>query len=293
MAKLIVLAVLLASVVAFSDGVDGIAARVGSDAILRSEVVRELQRAGMSADRFDEMRDDLIDRLLILKAASDAKMTLQEWVVDNRVQDIVNRSFGGDRNRLMALLQAQKVAYPEWRKRIREDMIVGAMRWQIVDRNTTASPSAMRAEYETHPERYVKSRRVTIEVILLKPEDRARREEVSEQLKKRSFGDVAREYSADSRAAEGGLWKDVDPRATFKPEVCDEIDRMAVGETSKWIEIAGWSFLVHKVDVSAEGRQTFEEAYDEIEAAVKEAAAKELYLAWLARLRAKAFIRKY
>ncbi len=126
--------------------VDGIAAQVDSATILKSEVVAEMRRAGLSADRYGAVLEEMIERKLILKAAKDSKMTIQDWVVENRIRDIITRAFEGDRNRLMETLAQQKVSYPEWRQRLLDDMIVGAMRWQMVDKNVVASPSKSEAK---------------------------------------------------------------------------------------------------------------------------------------------------
>ncbi len=273
--------------------IDGIAAKVDSAVILRSEVVNELRRMGADATRFTEVRNDMIDRQLILKAAAAAKLTMQDWVVENRVREIIARMFGGDRNRLMETLARQKISYTEWRQRMREDLIVSAMRWQVVDKNVTASPAEMKEEYASHPERYALDRKVTVSVILLKPEDTAKKAEVDAALKDEPFAEVARRYSADANAAKGGVWKDVNPEESFRPEVCAEIAKMPKGTISKWIDLDGWHFLLRKDDESEARPRSFAEAYDDIEANVKEARARQIYEDWIERLRAEAYIKVF
>lgn len=283
---------LLASV-ATAVGVDGIAAKVDSAVILRSEVVNELRRMGADASRFTEVRNEMIDRKLILKAAAAAKMTMQDWVVENRIREIIARAFDGDRNRLMETLARQKISYTEWRQRMKEDLIVSAMRWQVVDKNVTASPAELREEFASHPERYALGKKVTVSVILLKPEDAAKKSAVDAALKEEPFADVARRYSADVNAAKGGVWKDVDPEESFRSEVCEEIAKMPKGAISKWIDLDGWSFLLRK-DAETEARtRTFAEAYDDIAANVKEERARKIYEDWLERLRAEAYIKVF
>ena len=263
--------------------VDGIAAKVGSESILRSEVAAEMARYGLrDASRYAEVLNEMIDRKLMLKAARESKMTMQEWVVENRVREIIQKAFGGDRNRLIETLGQQRVSYPEWYARMKEDMIVGAMRWNVINKNVTASPAEMRAEYAAHPERYTADRRVTVSVILLKPEERVRRDEVSAALKEKSFEDLG-----------GKRYADVKPEDVFKPEVCAEIAAMPKGTISKWIDIDGWSFLLRKEDEVPGKKLTFEEAFDEIEANVKEAKSKAAYLAWMARLREEAYVKVF
>ena len=283
---------LLASV-ATAVGVDGIAAKVDSAVILRSEVVNELRRMGADASRFTEVRNEMIDRKLILKAAAAAKMTMQDWVVENRIREIIARAFDGDRNRLMETLARQKISYTEWRQRMKEDLIVSAMRWQVVDKNVPASPAELREEFASHPERYALGKKVTVSVILLKPEDAAKKSAVDAALKEEPFADVARRYSADVNAAKGGVWKDVDPEESFRSEVCEEIAKMPKGAISKWIDLDGWSFLLRK-DAETEARtRTFAEAYDDIAANVKEERARKIYEDWLERLRAEAYIKVF
>ena len=143
----LVLAFAAAALPAIAVEIDGVAAKVGSETILKSDVADEMRRMGLrDASRYEEIRNDMINRKLVLKAAADAKMSLQDWVVENRMREIIAKAFGGDRNKLIETLGRQRMSYPEWQARMKEDMIVVAMRWNVVNKNVTASPAAMRAE---------------------------------------------------------------------------------------------------------------------------------------------------
>lgn len=273
--------------------VDGIAATVDSQSILRSDVIHEMRRVNADESRFEEIRNALIERKLITKAARESKMTMQEWVVDNRVREIIEKGFDGDRNKLVAMLAQQKIPYTEWRQRIKDDMVVSAMRWNIIDKHVSASPAEMRAEYKAHPERYQAASKTTVSVILLKPEDAEKRETIKTALKEKSFADLAKEYSADTHAAEGGVWKDVNPVEVFRPEICAEIAKMPKGTISDWIELDGWSFLLRKDAETGAYARTFAEAYDDIEENVKIENSKKLYAEWMERLKAESYIKIY
>ena len=267
----------------FAIEVDGVAATVGTETILRSDVLNELARMGApDGQEYSRVLNEMIDRKLILKAARESKMTMQEWVVENRVREIVNKSFGGDRNKLIEALGKQKMSYPEWYAKTKDDLVIGAMRWQVVDKNVTASPAAMRKEYAEHKERYVTDHKVSVSVILLKPEESAKRDEISKSLKDKTFEELG-----------GKKYENVKPEEMFKPEVCAEIEKMPTGTLSHWLDIDGWSFLLRK-DAESTGKSlAFDEAYDEIEAAVKEQEAKRLYSEWLERLRAETYIKVF
>jgi hypothetical protein len=280
------LAIFLAAVSgvsAFALEVDGIAAQVGTETILRSDVYNEMRRQGLAdGTRYVEVRNEMIERKLIAAAALDSKMQMQDWVVENRVREIINRSFDGDRNKLVEMLGSQKISYPEWRARLKEDMIVSAMRWNTVDKYISISPSMMREEFKSHPERYESDRKVSVSVIMLTPDEKLRREEISRELGAKGFDALgARKY------------ENVKPEEMFKPEICEEISQMPRGTISRWLEIDGWSFLLRK-DEDVPGRKmTFAEAYDLLEANLKAQESKKAYAAWMERLRAETYVKVY
>ena len=283
----------LAALAAHAVEVDGIAARVGSSVILKSAVLGEMRRAGVGEEKYAEVRGEMIERELILKAAARAKLQMQDWVVENRVREIVTRMFGGDANRFKAALAKDRVTFPEWRQRIKDDMVVAAMRWQTVDKTVSANPADMRREYESHPERYMTGNRVTVSAILIGPGDADKKSEIEEALKTEPFAEVAKKYSSDARAKDGGQWKDIKPEDEFRPEVCAEIAKMKKGETSKWIELDGWNFLVRKDDEKAGSKMTFEEAYDDVAFNVRRELADKRYREWIDRLKAETYIKVY
>ena len=292
---------------------DGIAAKVDRDVITVGDVMNEIRRHPEARDRMgagneSEMQalyrtalDNLVDRKLILKAAADRKLDMQEWIVDNRIREIVHDSFDGDMNKLTAELAASKVPMTEWRNKIREDMIVSAMRYQMVENSIRVSPLQLKKEYEEHPERYVKGAKADVRVILLKPSDgkdapsvSTRADEILERLAKgEDFAELAKKFSADSHAKDGGLWPGVNPADTFREEICAVIAKLKVGETSKLIDLDGWGFIVRKERATAEAKMTLADAYDEVEKNVKAELARDAYSAWVRRLRADAFVKLY
>ena len=205
----------------------------------------------------------------------------------------VANMFGGDANRFKAALAKDRVTFPEWRQRVKDDMVVAAMRWQTVDKTVSANPADMRREYESHPERYMTGNRVTVSAILIGPGDADKKSEIEEALKTEPFAEVAKKYSSDARAKDGGQWKDIKPEDEFRPEVCAEIAKMKKGETSKWIELDGWNFLVRKDDEKAGSKMTFEEAYDDVAQNVRKELADKRYREWIDRLKAETYIKVY
>lgn len=292
MKKLLFCAVAVMMVAANAVEVDGVAATVGNVTILRSDVLEEMMRRGISDEsRYVEFRNRLVERELILKAATKAKLTMQDWVVDDRIRAIVDDSFGGDRIKLEAMLVERKISEVDWRRKIKEDMVVAAMRWTVVDKFVTASPSEMREEYEKNSSRYSAGDKVSVSVILLSPENAAKKTEITNLLKKEDFSSLAKKYSADKHAKEGGVYKDIVAEDEFSEVVCKEIAKTPKGAISQWIEIGGWNFLLRKDDEKLSAKRAFVDAYNDIEANVKEAKSKRLYNEWIERLKAETYIK--
>ncbi len=294
---------------------DGLAAKVNDVVITIGDVMTEIQRnprlrghfaasrATDAAKLYSETLEMLIDRKLILQSAAEKKMEMQEWVVDNRVREIVKDGFDGDMNKLTATLAQSKVALSDWRNTIRDDMIIQAMRYQMIEKHLQATPAAMRKEYADHPERYETASKTTVSVILLRPPRQSdkdtpsvttRGEEILARLEKgENFADLARLYSADSHAKDGGVWKDVKPKEAFRPEIAATIAKLKVGEFSNLVNLDGWGFIVRKDEETVGKQLSFAEAYDEIARNVKADTAKTEYDAWMKRLREQAFVKMY
>jgi len=296
--------------------IDGIAAKINNDVITISDVMAEIRRDPELRTMGRTLQDEttfrrlyrdtveaMVDRRLVLKAAVDAKMELQDWVVDNRVREIVKEGFDGDINKLYVALADSHIPFEEWRRTIREDLIVQAMHYQTVEKNVIASPGAMRAEYAVHPERYGAGGTVTVSVILLRPTAEGDTntppvEARANALIKRidggePFAAVAKAESADSHAKDGGVWKDVKPEEVFRPEIVKVLKGLKPGERSGAINIEGWGFIVRKDSEAATRSRTFLEAYDDIERNVRREQSRKLHVAWMQRLRAEAFVKIY
>lgn len=293
---------------------DAIVAKVNDAAItlddVRNEIKRNPEIAGRLAeaaksgekgvrDLYKAALDSLIERRLVLAQAAEKKMDMQEWVVDNRIREIVHARFNGDMSRFEANLAESRIPMTEFRATLKEDMIIGAMRYQMVEKDLSPTPAQMKTEYDSHPDRYKLDAKVSVRVILLRPEDgnsgtNSLLKDIIARLDKgESFSDLAIRHSADSHAKDGGLWKDVNPAEAFRPEVAAAIAKLKTGERSKPVVLDGWSFIILKEKENAERILPFAEAYDQIMKNVKRDLGKRLHKEWVERLRAAAYIKEY
>ena len=135
---------LLACACAHGVVLDGLAAKV-NDAVITvddvSTAIGDLRRSGVLKVTGEDFKtvysntvEFLIERRLILQLAAEKKVTFPEWVVDGRIRDIVKDKFDGDMNKLTAELAKAKIAITDWRNSIRDDLMIGSMRYQMVEK---------------------------------------------------------------------------------------------------------------------------------------------------------------
>lgn len=291
---------------------DGVAAYVNTEMITIADVMGEVRRSPW-ADTAPELREKrlrelytatlnaLIDRKLILAAARKSKMELQSWAVDNRVREIVANNFDGDQTKLHALLSDRKITFEEWKKNIEEDLLITAMRYQQVEKRVAPTPSEVRAEYEANKGRYQTETATAVSMIILDPPEResdesveARAAKIAEALKAgTSFASLAKTYSRDAKASEGGSWGKVNPEDVFRREIVEALAKLSPGETSPVLILDGYGYIVRKDEQQDARPLTFEEAAPYVESHLRMRQAEKLYKEWTDRLRAEAYIKVF
>lgn len=290
--------------------IDGVAAYVNTEMITIADVMNEVRRSPW-ADTSPELREKrlrelytatlnaLIDRKLILAAAQKSNMQLQSWAVDNRIREIVANNFDGDQTKLHNLLAERKITFEEWKKNIEEDLTITAMRYQQVEKRVAPTPIEVRAEFEANKGRYQTETATAVSMIILDPPDKpedetveARNAKIVEALKAgTSFASLAKTYSKDAKAANGGSWGKVNPDDVFRKEIVAELAKLKPGETAPMVVIAGYGYIVRKDEQQDARPLTFEEAVPYVESHLRMRQAEKLYKDWTERLRSEAYIK--
>ena len=164
--------------------VDAVAADVGGRHITVAEVM-EAARDSISAEgaisatalaeklpgAYAEALTNLITRQLILIRYDQAKQKLPNWLLNRRVEAIIEEHFGGDRSLLVSMLAKRGLSYAKWRKKIEEDTIITAMRSQFVDQGIVVKPEDILAVYERDYANRKLPGPIRAALILLRPEE--------------------------------------------------------------------------------------------------------------------------
>ena len=293
--------------------VDAIAADVGGRHITVAEVMEAARdiiasegsiSSAALAERlpvaYAEALTNLVTRQLILIRYGQAKQKLPDWMLNRRVEAIVEEHFGGDRSLLVSMLSQRGLSYAKWRKKIEEDTIISAMRSQFVDQGVAVKPEDILAVYGRDYATKKLDGPVRAALILLRPEEGQSAAEavtnatvLARELRGgKDFAATARRLSSDPHAADGGDWGYIDPAAEFRKELADALAALKPGQVSDPVVIGSdYIYIVKKIAESADLKVPFDAVRDDIERQLRADAAAARFDAWIDSLRRATTIR--
>lgn len=256
--------------------VDGIAAIVGSEIILKSEVELQLtltlQQRGQSLqsltppqqqDMRSRILDQLIDETLIVERARrdtiEVSRSEVEDAIDQRIEQI-RQGLGGE-EALQQALQQEGMSLQEFRRRLRPTMENDLLRQKLMQELGMMGPPGPVSRREG--ERFLRENwndMMAFRHILLTPPEglepeaaaAARILELREQIVsgEADFADIAREHSQDPGSARQGGDLGTAPRGSYVPEFEEAVWNIPVGEISQPVKTQyGW----HLIQVTSRG----------------------------------------
>lgn len=296
--------------------IEGVAAYVNDSVITVGEVkemmapaLAELQHSYQGDDlraRFQALYkdslEDLIATRLILKAYdTDTKINkgAVEKHVEARVSQFIQDRFDGDRQEFMKALQAERMPMEEWRRRLRERIVVGLMRNREVDSHVVVSPRQVREFYEQNRPRYQKPERVKLSVIMVRggtnETDRGVRQELARSVEQKvkngaDFAQCARQFSEDASASKGGEWGWL-ATTDVRKELAEPLARLNRGGTSGVVTMDGDFYLLKLDDRESAGVVPYDEVRTTIEKDLKRKESRRLLDTWIQTLKKDAYIK--
>ena len=239
--------------------VNGIAARVNGRVITKNEVsfmlaplyaklAAEYPRRGPQFEsKFREAKDsiigELVDRQIILDEFKQLGASIKANLVDDEIKRQMRELYNGDEVKFREELKRSRLTMEGYREMTREKMAVQAMRAQQFSDAPPPLPDEIRKEYNEVKSslRDVTKDAVTFQKIFIPASDAANplatpdtqltlAEDIAKQLSQgKDFADLAKTYSKDAYATDGGLQENV-PRTDLSPEFSAIIFEAPVGK---------------------------------------------------------------
>jgi parvulin-like peptidyl-prolyl isomerase len=295
--------------------VDGIAAIVNGEVITYSQVralsapqermLRQQYTGQDLAKKLTELRElavkDLIDRRLVIQAFKKESFEIPDHIVDQRIQEIIRESFGGDRITFVKTLEAQNFTLGEFKKKEMEKIIVGAMRGHNVKANSIVSPTKIEEYYRKHRDEFTSKEQIKLRMIMISGQKdtasaSAQKELAEEVLGKLAngaeFEQMAQMYSEDSTKDNGGDWGWIEHKTLAEPLEKFAFN-MPVGRISNIIDYAGNYYILKVEDKHGGTTKSLNEVRADIEKKLVQEEAQQLQERWLAGLRQKAYIKTF
>jgi len=246
-----------------------------------------------------ENLQQLMDNQLIIHEFDRAGYKIPDSIIDQAVQEKIRSRFG-DRATFAKTLQAQGTTFEQFKKTVRDQIVISAMQHNFVAEASIISPHKIQAYYDTHQDDFQLGDQVKLRMIVLNKtaeddggQTKRMAEEILAKLKDgAAFDQMASVYSQGSQASQGGDLGWVEKKILRK-ELADVAFSMKPGEQSGVLEMADGYYILLVEDTKPAHIQPLKEVRASIEKTLATEDRARLERIWIDKLRDKTFVRTY
>ncbi|HEY1490657.1 MAG TPA: peptidyl-prolyl cis-trans isomerase [Verrucomicrobiae bacterium] len=249
-------------------------------------------------DALGDSLEQLVERQLILRSFDTEGYQLPESVVDQLVQDRIRERFG-DRITFIKTIQAQGMTVEQFRKDVRDQYIVSALRQKNVSQEIVISPFKVETYYQAHKDNFKMEDEIKLRMIVLNktsPDDTntvQRANEILAEIKGgASFQEMASVYSEGSQKSQGGDWGWVE-RSVLRKDLAEAAFSLKPGQVSDVIDTPQSVYLMLVEQTKPAHAKPLDEVRDEIEKTLRTQEQARLEKQWIDGLKKKTFIRYF
>lgn len=246
-----------------------------------------------------ERLNELVERQLILHEFNTAGYQLPESVIEDEISRRIREQFG-DRLKLTKTLQKEGRTFEGFKKDIREQFIVSAMRSRNISSELIISPYKIEKYYQENLDQFKLEDQVKLRMIFLSSPTEATAEatkkladEIRAKIKEgAAFAEMASVYSSGSQRSQGGDWGWVE-KSVLREDLAEAAFKLKAGEVSEVLVRPDGCYLMLVEEVKASHHRPLPEVRDEIEKKFRAQEVERLNKQWMDRLKTKSFIRYY
>ncbi len=296
--------------------IDGIAAVVNNDVITFSQVQevsapqeQSLRQQYTGQELIDKIKEtrlaalaDLIDRQLVLQEFKKKEYKIPDYAVEEQVREIIKDNFAGDRQAFVRTLDAQGYTLNKFRDSERDKIIVQVMRQNNVKGDFSASPQEIQAYYDANRKQFATPAQIKLRMIVLNADpldvesaDSTRK--MAEEIRQKAvsgtdFATLAKTYSMDGTAENGGDWGWVDEK-TLNKELTGVAFALSPGQVSPVTQVGNAYYLLYCDEKKNSTVIPLQEVKDGIKKKLEQTERQKATQRWIDGLREKAYIKIY
>lgn len=245
------------------------------------------------AEEYNAIRDGLVESELILLDFELQGGALPDRAIDDHINTVILERFGNNRAEFLRALAAERLTFADWRKQMKDQLIVQLMRQREVLAKILITPLDLQQAYERNRDTYASPERVRLRTRILGPvnadgspeETRARALETRDRL---ASGDLAPEEAPGTLA--DAEWFEVD---NLNEAILKAIADLDPQDFSAPVELAGDLYLVQLLERQEARTLPLDEVSPEIERELRRKEYERLNRIWIDALRAKYFVQLF
>jgi len=249
-------------------------------------------------DALGDSLETLVERQLILHSFTVEGYQLPDTVVDQLVQDRIRERFG-DRVTFIKTLQAQGMTVEQFRKQVRDQYIVQALRQKNVSSEIMVSPYRVETYYLAHTNDFRIEDQIKLRMIVLNKtssEDTNtmhRANEILAEIKQgATFSQMAKVYSDGSQKSQGGDWGWVE-RSVLRKDLAEVAFTLKPGQMSDALDTPASVYLMLVEQTRPAHIKPLDDVRDEIEKTLRTQQQAKLEKDWIDGLKRKTFVRYF
>lgn len=319
------LILLLLSAYSPAQQADGIAAIVDGQVITFSQVRRQvdsteklLRETYSGQELIDKVKEArlsalraLIERQLIIQDFKKQGFFIPESIIEDRLKDTIQNSFENDRTAFIRTLQAQGLTLEGYKKELKDNLVVTAMRQKNVSNALIISPFKIEQYYQDNIRQFLQEEQVQVSNIFMRkslfkekrtnakgqveeydPSYAAMQEILSKLETGSKFNDLARSYSEGTNRDQGGDMGWVSEK-TLRSELAKIAFKLKPGQTSSIITTDDGYYILRVDDRKRSKVTPLSEIRDEIEKTLLQEERQRLQQNWLDGLKTRYFIKMF
>ena len=238
-------------------------------------------------EEYDTIRNALIESELILMDFKIQGGALPDRAIEDHINTVIHDRFGNDRTAFLKALAEERLTYSEWRKQMKDQLIVQIMRQQEVTSKILITPLDLQTAYDRKQDTYFIPERVKLRILAL-PADTppANAVNIRDQF---LSGKATFEQAVTNGATlqDDAEWIET---TSLHESIRNSLTELAPGGISKPVEIDGILYLAELVERQAGRVQPFDEVVPELERELRRAEFDRLNRIWIDSLRTKYFV---
>jgi parvulin-like peptidyl-prolyl isomerase len=242
--------------------------------------------------------EQLVERQLILHSFDAEGYKLPDSVVDDLVIERTRERFG-DRVTLMKTLQSQGQTFEQFRKDIRDQYIISALRSKNISQEIVISPYKVEQFYLAHQDDFKLEDQLKLRMIVLNKTSaddtntvNLAREVLGKIKEGATFSEMAGVYSQGSQRNQGGDWGWIE-RSKLRKELADASAPLKPGQVSDVIETPESCFLLLVEETRPAHVRPLGEIREDIEKTLRIQEQSRLEKQWIEALKKKSFVRYF